>query len=190
MWSRTSLFSLTSSYIFLCVFNPQITCLFCFFFTSLIAREALRSKHPLMKLRPLSKSSNATKAKARSCSGTNTVPSSISPVPNQFVFCVSHINTLTHPLYLSSITQTTSYLPKRDLRRALRWLASLWLALSVLRATWRRSSARQKGENSRRQKVRYAKRGSFPACAWCVLQRCTKSWQFVLTIRNVFECIL
>lgn len=36
------------------------------------AREALRSKHPLMKLRPLSKSSSATKAKARSCSGNNT----------------------------------------------------------------------------------------------------------------------
>ncbi|XP_053188763.1 coiled-coil domain-containing protein R3HCC1L [Scomber japonicus] len=32
------------------------------------AREALRSKHPLMKLRPLSKSSPAVKAKARSCS--------------------------------------------------------------------------------------------------------------------------
>ncbi|XP_036966151.1 coiled-coil domain-containing protein R3HCC1L [Acanthopagrus latus] len=32
------------------------------------AREALRSKHPLMKLRPLSKSSSAIKAKARSCS--------------------------------------------------------------------------------------------------------------------------
>uniref|UniRef100_A0A3Q2T1Y5 R3H domain and coiled-coil containing 1-like n=1 Tax=Fundulus heteroclitus TaxID=8078 RepID=A0A3Q2T1Y5_FUNHE len=31
-------------------------------------REALRSKNPLMKLRPLSKSSNATKAKARNCS--------------------------------------------------------------------------------------------------------------------------
>lgn len=35
------------------------------------AREALRSKHPLMKLRPLSKSSPAVKAKARSCSGTS-----------------------------------------------------------------------------------------------------------------------
>uniref|UniRef100_A0A3Q1H7R1 R3H domain and coiled-coil containing 1-like n=1 Tax=Acanthochromis polyacanthus TaxID=80966 RepID=A0A3Q1H7R1_9TELE len=37
-------------------------------FSSPIAREALRSKNPLMKLRPLSKSSSATKAKARSCS--------------------------------------------------------------------------------------------------------------------------
>uniref|UniRef100_A0A3B5MDE9 R3H domain and coiled-coil containing 1-like n=1 Tax=Xiphophorus couchianus TaxID=32473 RepID=A0A3B5MDE9_9TELE len=37
-------------------------------FSSPVAREALRTKHPLMKLRPLSKSSNATKAKARSCS--------------------------------------------------------------------------------------------------------------------------
>ncbi|XP_053712219.1 coiled-coil domain-containing protein R3HCC1L-like isoform X1 [Synchiropus splendidus] len=32
------------------------------------AREALRSKHSMMKLRPLSKSSSATKAKARGCS--------------------------------------------------------------------------------------------------------------------------
>lgn len=38
------------------------------FSSSIAAREALRSKHPLMKLRPLSKSSSATKAKARSCS--------------------------------------------------------------------------------------------------------------------------
>ncbi|XP_067353982.1 coiled-coil domain-containing protein R3HCC1L isoform X1 [Channa argus] len=38
------------------------------FSSPIAAREALRSKHPLMKLRPLSKSSNATKAKARSCS--------------------------------------------------------------------------------------------------------------------------
>ncbi|XP_061625550.1 coiled-coil domain-containing protein R3HCC1L [Phyllopteryx taeniolatus] len=32
------------------------------------AREALRSKHPLMKMRPLSKSTSETKAAARSCS--------------------------------------------------------------------------------------------------------------------------
>ncbi|XP_052461857.1 coiled-coil domain-containing protein R3HCC1L [Carassius gibelio] len=32
------------------------------------ARDALRMKNPMMKIRPLSKSSNATKAKARSCS--------------------------------------------------------------------------------------------------------------------------
>ncbi|KAA8595125.1 hypothetical protein FQN60_012260 [Etheostoma spectabile] len=32
------------------------------------SREALRSRHPLMKLRPLSKSSSAIKAQARSCS--------------------------------------------------------------------------------------------------------------------------
>uniref|UniRef100_A0A8C6WRW7 R3H domain and coiled-coil containing 1-like n=1 Tax=Neogobius melanostomus TaxID=47308 RepID=A0A8C6WRW7_9GOBI len=38
------------------------------FSSPLAAREALRSKHPLMKTRPLSKSSSATKAKARSCS--------------------------------------------------------------------------------------------------------------------------
>lgn len=38
------------------------------FSSPIAAREALRSKHPLMKLRPLSKSSPATKAKARSCS--------------------------------------------------------------------------------------------------------------------------
>uniref|UniRef100_A0A3P9MT15 R3H domain and coiled-coil containing 1-like n=1 Tax=Poecilia reticulata TaxID=8081 RepID=A0A3P9MT15_POERE len=38
------------------------------FSSPIAAREALRTKHPLMKLRPLSKSSNATKAKARSCS--------------------------------------------------------------------------------------------------------------------------
>ncbi|XP_029950792.1 coiled-coil domain-containing protein R3HCC1L-like [Salarias fasciatus] len=38
------------------------------FSSPVAAREALRSKHPLMKLRPLSKSSSATKAKARSCS--------------------------------------------------------------------------------------------------------------------------
>lgn len=38
------------------------------FSSPIAAREALRSKHPLMKLRPLSKSSSATKAKARSCS--------------------------------------------------------------------------------------------------------------------------
>ncbi|XP_015226693.1 PREDICTED: coiled-coil domain-containing protein R3HCC1L [Cyprinodon variegatus] len=38
------------------------------FSSPIAAREALRSKNPLMKLRPLSKSSNATKAKARSCS--------------------------------------------------------------------------------------------------------------------------
>ncbi|XP_007570310.1 coiled-coil domain-containing protein R3HCC1L [Poecilia formosa] len=38
------------------------------FSSPVAAREALRTKHPLMKLRPLSKSSNATKAKARSCS--------------------------------------------------------------------------------------------------------------------------
>ncbi|XP_037546119.1 coiled-coil domain-containing protein R3HCC1L [Nematolebias whitei] len=38
------------------------------FSSPLAAREALRSKHPLMKLRPLSKSSSATKAQARSCS--------------------------------------------------------------------------------------------------------------------------
>ncbi|CAL1601848.1 unnamed protein product [Knipowitschia caucasica] len=38
------------------------------FSSSLAAREALRSNHPLMKVRPLSKSSSATKAKARSSS--------------------------------------------------------------------------------------------------------------------------
>jgi len=38
------------------------------FSSAIAAREALRSKHMLMKLRPLSKSSSATKAKARSCS--------------------------------------------------------------------------------------------------------------------------
>lgn len=38
------------------------------FSSPLAAREALRSKHPLMKVRPLSKSSSTTKAKARSCS--------------------------------------------------------------------------------------------------------------------------
>ncbi|KAK7930189.1 hypothetical protein WMY93_006584 [Mugilogobius chulae] len=38
------------------------------FSSPLAAREALRSKHPMMKVRPLSKSSSATKAKARSCS--------------------------------------------------------------------------------------------------------------------------
>uniref|UniRef100_H3CFS2 R3H domain and coiled-coil containing 1-like n=1 Tax=Tetraodon nigroviridis TaxID=99883 RepID=H3CFS2_TETNG len=38
------------------------------FSSPIAASEALRSKHPLMKLRPLSKSSPATKAKARSCS--------------------------------------------------------------------------------------------------------------------------
>ncbi|XP_013883300.1 coiled-coil domain-containing protein R3HCC1L [Austrofundulus limnaeus] len=38
------------------------------FSSPIAAREALRTKHPLMKLRPLSKSSSATKAKARSCS--------------------------------------------------------------------------------------------------------------------------
>uniref|UniRef100_A0A3B4AJ75 Uncharacterized protein n=1 Tax=Periophthalmus magnuspinnatus TaxID=409849 RepID=A0A3B4AJ75_9GOBI len=38
------------------------------FSSPLAAREALRSKHPLMKVRPLSKSSSVTKAKARSCS--------------------------------------------------------------------------------------------------------------------------
>ncbi|XP_040001887.1 coiled-coil domain-containing protein R3HCC1L isoform X2 [Xiphias gladius] len=38
------------------------------FSSPIAAREALRSKHPLMKLRPLSKSSSAMKAKARSFS--------------------------------------------------------------------------------------------------------------------------
>ncbi|XP_028262037.1 coiled-coil domain-containing protein R3HCC1L [Parambassis ranga] len=38
------------------------------FSSPIAAREALRSKHSLMKLRPLSKSSSATKAAARSCS--------------------------------------------------------------------------------------------------------------------------
>ncbi|XP_050926246.1 coiled-coil domain-containing protein R3HCC1L [Lates calcarifer] len=38
------------------------------FSSPIAAREALRSKNPLMKVRPLSKSSSATKAKARSCS--------------------------------------------------------------------------------------------------------------------------
>ncbi|KAL3067246.1 hypothetical protein OYC64_017059 [Pagothenia borchgrevinki] len=38
------------------------------FSSPIAAREALRTKHPLMKLRPLSKCSPATKAKARSCS--------------------------------------------------------------------------------------------------------------------------
>lgn len=45
----------------------------CLPFSRLPAREALRSKHPLMKLRPLCKSSSATKAKARSCSGATTI---------------------------------------------------------------------------------------------------------------------
>ncbi|XP_054635308.1 coiled-coil domain-containing protein R3HCC1L [Dunckerocampus dactyliophorus] len=40
------------------------------FASPIAARDALRAKHPLMKLRPLSKSSSATKAKARSCSET------------------------------------------------------------------------------------------------------------------------
>lgn len=38
------------------------------FFSPIAARDALRMKNPMMKIRPLSKSSNATKAKARSCS--------------------------------------------------------------------------------------------------------------------------
>ncbi|XP_068448756.1 coiled-coil domain-containing protein R3HCC1L [Clinocottus analis] len=38
------------------------------FSSPIAAREALRSKHPLMKLRPLSQSSSDMKAKARSCS--------------------------------------------------------------------------------------------------------------------------
>ncbi|XP_070683641.1 coiled-coil domain-containing protein R3HCC1L [Pempheris klunzingeri] len=38
------------------------------FSSPIAAREALRSKNPLMKLRPLSKSSSAIRAKARSCS--------------------------------------------------------------------------------------------------------------------------
>ncbi|XP_032381338.1 coiled-coil domain-containing protein R3HCC1L [Etheostoma spectabile] len=38
------------------------------FSSPIAAREALRSRHPLMKLRPLSKSSSAIKAQARSCS--------------------------------------------------------------------------------------------------------------------------
>ncbi|XP_051982816.1 coiled-coil domain-containing protein R3HCC1L [Xyrauchen texanus] len=38
------------------------------FSSSIAARDALRMKNPMMKIRPLSKSSNATKAKARSCS--------------------------------------------------------------------------------------------------------------------------
>lgn len=38
------------------------------FSSPIAAREALRTRNPLMKLRPLSKSSPATKAKARSCS--------------------------------------------------------------------------------------------------------------------------
>lgn len=38
------------------------------FSSPIAAREALRSNHPLLKVRPLSKSSAATKAKARSCS--------------------------------------------------------------------------------------------------------------------------
>lgn len=52
------------------------------------AREALSSKHPLMKLRPLSKSSSATKAKARSFSGTSTV---ILP-SYQFSICLSSVS--------------------------------------------------------------------------------------------------
>nr|XP_055060188.1 LOW QUALITY PROTEIN: coiled-coil domain-containing protein R3HCC1L [Misgurnus anguillicaudatus] len=38
------------------------------FSSPIAARDALRTKNPMMKIRPLSKSSNATKAKARSCS--------------------------------------------------------------------------------------------------------------------------
>ncbi|XP_016362031.1 coiled-coil domain-containing protein R3HCC1L-like [Sinocyclocheilus anshuiensis] len=38
------------------------------FSSPIAARDALRMKNPMMKVRPLSKSSNATKAKARSCS--------------------------------------------------------------------------------------------------------------------------
>ncbi|XP_056136969.1 coiled-coil domain-containing protein R3HCC1L [Lampris incognitus] len=38
------------------------------FSSPIAAREALRSKHPLLKVRPLSKSSATTRAKARSCS--------------------------------------------------------------------------------------------------------------------------
>ncbi|XP_054459970.1 coiled-coil domain-containing protein R3HCC1L isoform X2 [Anoplopoma fimbria] len=44
------------------------SCALALFSSPIAAREALRSKHPLMKLRPLSKSSPDTKAKARSCS--------------------------------------------------------------------------------------------------------------------------
>ena len=51
------------------------------------AREALRSKHPLMKLRPLSKSSPDVQAKARSSTGTNTVLWC-----HQFVLCVTYLN--------------------------------------------------------------------------------------------------
>ncbi|KAJ8404914.1 hypothetical protein AAFF_G00333010 [Aldrovandia affinis] len=38
------------------------------FSSPIAARDALRSKHPLMKVRPLSQASDVTKAKARSCS--------------------------------------------------------------------------------------------------------------------------
>ncbi|XP_051560303.1 coiled-coil domain-containing protein R3HCC1L-like, partial [Myxocyprinus asiaticus] len=38
------------------------------FSSPIAARDALRMKNPMIKIRPLSKSSNATKAKARSCS--------------------------------------------------------------------------------------------------------------------------
>uniref|UniRef100_A0A087XNF4 R3H domain and coiled-coil containing 1-like n=1 Tax=Poecilia formosa TaxID=48698 RepID=A0A087XNF4_POEFO len=49
------------------------------FSSPVAAREALRTKHPLMKLRPLSKSSNATKAKARSCSEDYLLPAKERP---------------------------------------------------------------------------------------------------------------
>lgn len=45
----------------------------CLLYSRPPAKEALRSKHPLLKLRPLCKSSSATKAKARSCSGATTI---------------------------------------------------------------------------------------------------------------------
>ncbi|XP_052384926.1 coiled-coil domain-containing protein R3HCC1L-like [Oncorhynchus keta] len=41
------------------------------FNSPIAAREALRTKHPLLKVRSLAKASVTTRAKARSCSGTD-----------------------------------------------------------------------------------------------------------------------
>lgn len=181
MWSRTFFFSLTSSFFFFFfVFKHQVTC-WLFFLNSLTAREALRSKHPLMKLRPLSKSSNATKAKARSCSGTNTVQLSTSPIRHQFVFCVSHINTLTHPLYLSHYPDYL--LPAKERPQTSATLARRL----VIGALGVKSNLTKEQREAERRKLQEAK-GT--ARKEVVLHCCTKSWEFVLKVREVFECIL
>lgn len=89
------------------------------------AGEALRAKHPLMKLRPLSKSSSATKAKARSCSGTNTVVHLTSSLSvcllylthlNANITCVSLYSPLHYPDYLlpaKERPQTSAALARR-----------------------------------------------------------------------------